>query len=306
MSFCSIPTAIAQKISFTLPVVPRVFLGVSQSKLTLSQAVDPTAPLRALWQGRNLLWQFTQRNVALRHKGSHLGLIWSLLNPLLMLGLNVFIFGYIFKSRFGNTPDESRLDFALGLFLGLTLFQLFSETLALAPTLIVSNPNLVKKVVFPLEILPAASVGSSLFHTSISLALVLVGVATLGPGLNWQIFWLPVVFLPLVPLALGIAWFFAALGVFLRDINQLVGVMSVAWMYSSAIVYSPALIPPGVWTVLRFNPLLLAVDLARDVVMWHEPVNFHHLAYLFALGGVVCVGGYSFFRKMSPAFADVL
>lgn len=253
-----------------------------------------------------MLWQFTLRNVELRHKGSHLGLIWSLLNPLLMLSLYVFIFGYIFNGRFKAGAAETKLEYALGMFLGLTIFQLFAETLAVSPTVIVTNPNLVKKVVFPLEILPAAAVGSSVFHTLISLSLVLLGIAFVGPGLTLDAAWLPVILAPLILAALGLAWFFAAIGVFLRDVNQVIGFISMALLYSSATFYSPSVLPPVAWMILRFNPLLLAIDLARNAVMWHQPLNMHHLFYLVAISLIICVGGYACFRKMSPAFADVL
>ena len=283
-----------------------MFLGVGLSRSKPSSAPDPFASVRALWRNRHLWWQFTLRNVELRHKGSHLGLIWSLLNPLLMLSLYVFIFGYIFNGRFQSGGAETKLEYALGIFLGLTIFQLFAETLAVSPTVIVTNPNLVKKVVFPLEILPAAAVGSSVFHTLISLCLVLLGIAWLGPGLTLHAAWLPLILAPLILAALGLAWLFAAIGVFLRDINQVIGFFSMALLYSSATFYSPTVLPPTAWMILRFNPILLAIDLSRDAVMWHQPLNMHHLSYLIAISLIICVGGLAFFRKMSPAFADVL
>ena len=152
-----------------------------------------------LWAHRELLWQFTLRNVEVRHKGSHLGLIWSFLNPLLMLGLYVRI--GIFGGSFGILPNESRVDYALGIFLGLTLFHFVSEVLGIAPSIIVGNPNFVKKVVFPLEILPAANVGGAIFHMLISLALVLLSIVIFGTSLSFGVLWLPVIILPLWPWA---------------------------------------------------------------------------------------------------------
>lgn len=260
----------------------------------------------SLWRYRQLFWQFTIRNLELRHKGSHLGFLWSLLNPLLMLGLYVFIFGYIFGSKFNGLPNETTVDYALALFLGLTLFQFIAEVLATAPTVIVANPNFVKKVVFPLEVLPAAIVGSSFFHLLISLGLVLTGVATLGPGLNVKLLWLPLILIPLLPFGLGLAWLLGAIGVFFRDIAQLVGFLSMAWMYASAIFFSVHLIPPLAWTFLKFNPLLHAVDLARSAVMWDSPINPVHLGYLWIFSFGLCGVGHWFFRKTAPAFADVL
>ena len=263
-------------------------------------------PAGALWRHRHLLWQFTKRNIELRHKGSHLGFIWSVLNPLLMLGLYVCVFGYIFGGRFRESPNETTLDYALALLIGLSIHQFFAEILAVAPTVIVANPNFVKKVVFPLEILPAAAVCSALWHMFISLTLVVIGVATIGPGLGFKLLWLPVIVLALVPLALGLAWLLAAAGVFFRDIGQLTGFFSVVLMYASAIFFPFRVIPPAVWAVLRFNPLLLGINLARNAVLWHHPVNLMHLTYLVATGLVCFFLGYAAFRRGAPAFADVL
>lgn len=265
------------------------------------------APFAAdLWTHRELLWQFTLRNVELRHKGSHLGLIWSFLSPLLMLGLYVLVFGYIFGGSFGVLPGETRVDYALGVFLGLTLFQLLAETLGVSPTLIVSNPNFVKKVVFPLEILPAANVGAALFHMFISLALVTISLFLFGHSSTWGVLWLPVIVIPLILLCLGIAWFFSALGVFFRDVGQVMQFLTMAMMFSSAVFYSGQKIPHNAWVWMRFNPMLLAIELARNAALWQRPMNLNHLAYLYTLSLGACYLGHAAFRRMKPAFADVL
>lgn len=259
-----------------------------------------------LWTHRALLWQFTLRNVELRHKGSHLGLAWSFLSPLLMLGLYVLVFGYIFGGSFGVLPGETRVDYALGVFLGLSIFNLLAETLGVSPTLIVGNPNFVKKVVFPLEILPAASVGAALFHMFISLALILVSFLLFGRGVDWGILWLPVLLIPLILLCLGIAWFFSALGVFFRDVGQIMQFITMALMFSSAVFYSAQKIPHAAWVWMRFNPILLAIELTRDATLWQRPLDYNHLAYLYAISLAACYLGHLAFRKMKPAFADVL
>jgi lipopolysaccharide transport system permease protein len=258
-----------------------------------------------LWTHRDLLWQFTLRNVELRHKGSHLGLIWSFLNPLLMLGLYVLVFGYIFGGTFGVLPGESRADYALGIFIGLILYHFLAEVLGLAPMLIVGNPNFVKKVVFPLEILPAATVGGALVHLLISLGLALASLLIINHHIALTVLWLPVIVLPLILLALGCGWFFAALGVFFRDTNQIMQFVATILLWASGVFYS-AQHYAAAWKYLRFNPVLLAIDLARDAVLWSRPVNGQHLAYLYATGFVACWLGHLAFRRMKPAFADVL
>lgn len=259
-----------------------------------------------LWSNRMLFWQFLLRNVELRHKGSHLGLLWSSLNPLLMLALYVTVFGYILPGKFGVLPTETKVDFALGIFLGLTMFQIVAETMAGSPTLIIGNANLVKKVIFPLEILPAASVGAAFFHTCISLVLALLGILFFGPGLALNALWVPVILVPLILLCLGISWFFSALGVFFRDIGQVMQFATQALMFASAVMYSAEKAPANVWAYLRFNPVLLAIELTRNAALWQRPLNLHQLAYLYAFGLATCYLGYAAFRRMKPAFADVL
>ena len=262
-----------------------------------------------LWRHRDLLWQFTRRNFELTLRGSHLGLIWSFLNPLLMLGLYVFVFGFIFGGHFGVVASETATDYALGVFLGLTIFGLIAETIAMAPMIIASSPNFVKKVVFPLEVLPAATVGASIGRMLIGLAFALIGIILFGPGWHSGLLWLPVIILPVILGCLGLAWLISSLGVFIQDIGQLMAFMAQVVMYSSAVFYSAARIhekAPYAWPFLRLNPVLLAIELTRDAALWHQPTNLRHLGYLYVCGFVTCWIGYVLFRKLKPAFADVL
>src|SRR5664280_1005162 len=282
-----------------------------QSRFTListafSLDMQIPSPVSDLWRHRELLWQFTLRNIELRHKGSYLGFVWSFLNPLLLLALYVFVFGYIFGGTFGEGPQETKLDYALGLFTGLTIIQLLAEVIGVSPAIFVSQPNFVKKVVFPLEILPVASVGASVFHFLISLALVALGVVTVGPGLSWSALWLPVIIFPIVLFALGLAWFISSLAVFFRDIGPVTPVLIQALMYSSAIFFPAKIIKGTAWAILRLNPLLHAAELARDALLWHHALNLRHLGYLWATGIFTCWLGYVAFRKMKAVFADIL
>jgi lipopolysaccharide transport system permease protein len=265
------------------------------------------APFHDLWRHRHLLWQFTRRNFELTIRGSHLGLIWSLLNPLLLMALYVGVFGFIFGGSYGVMAGESRMDYAMGIFLSLSIFNLVSEVICVAPTIIISNPNFVKKVVFPLEILPAAAVGATTLRFLISIALVFVAIAIGGVHTSWQALWLLPILLPLLLMSLGLSWLISALGVLIRDIGQLTIFLSQALLYASAVFYSTRVIPHhGVWTLLHYNPLLQAVDLARDVVLWQVPVNGSHLSYLYGCSIVIFVSGHAAFRRLKPAFADIL
>jgi lipopolysaccharide transport system permease protein len=223
-----------------------------------------------------------------------------------MLALYVLVFGYIFQGKFGVLPNETRADYGLGIFLGLSLFHFFSEILAASSTIIVSNPNFVKKVVFPLEILPAAAVCAALFHLLISLGLVVLGMLFFGHGISLGILWLPAIIIPLSLLGLGVSWILSAVGVFFRDINQIMQFMTAGLMFASAVFYSARKIPSEVWAFLKFNPLLLAIEIARDGTLWQRLPNFTHLSYLTATSLITCYLGYIAFRKMKPVFPDVL
>lgn len=264
-------------------------------------------PVYDLWKHRELLWQFTRRNFELTMKGSHLGLLWSFLNPLLLMALYVGVFGYIFEGKYGVIPHESHMDYAVGIFLSLTIFNLVAEVICVAPTVIISNPNFVKKVVFPLEVLPAAAVGASIIRFLISIMLVFLAIWVGGVHTSWEALWLLVIIFPVLLLSFGASWCISALGVFIRDIGQITTFLSQALLYASAVFYSATVIPhDGLWRFLYYNPLLHAVDLARNVVLWHTPINYLHLLYLYIASLMIFFFGHSLFRRLKPAFADVL
>lgn len=254
----------------------------------------------------SLWWQFTLRNVELRHKGSYLGFIWAVLNPLIMLALYVLVFGYIFGGKFGTVPGENAIDYGLGIFLGLALYNFASEVICVAPTVIADNANFVKKVVFPLEVLPASTAGAAVVHLLITLILVAVGAVCFGRGLPASAPLLLVVLVPLILGCLGLAWLFSALGVFLRDIRQVLPALTTGLMFASAIFYSHAKIPATAWMFLRFNPMIHAVENARALMLWGTPVHGYGLLYLYGTALLSLAFGWWTFRKLKPAFADVL
>lgn len=275
---------------------------------SLFHLLNPWHIVRTVWRHRELAWQFAIREIELRHKGSRLGAIWALMNPLSMLLLYWFIFGLIFKSKFGILANETQFDFVLAMFFGLAMFQVFAETLAWGPIVIASNPNFVKKVVFPLEVLPVAKIGDGAYHLGISLLLVIVGSLFSSVGLGWSVLWLPVLVLPLLMTALGIAWGLAAIGVFVRDIQQLVPLLATALQFASAVMFAPEKMSdvPYAWQILRFNPLLQILDLGRRVVLWHQPMNLVWLAYVYLFGLLALALGYACFMLLRRSFAEVI
>jgi lipopolysaccharide transport system permease protein len=277
--------------------------------LATALILDPLKMVGGLWTRRELIGQFTRRNIELKHRGSRLGAFWALINPLSMLGLYYVVFGVIYNTKFNVLPGETALDVLLAMFLGLSLFHAFSETLAWAPGLITTNPNFVKKVVFPLEVLPVAQIGAAAFHLAVGLSLVLVGSVFGTAGLSWHALWLPVLVLPLLLLSLGMAWLLAAAGVFLRDIGQLSAFAVTLLLFASAVMFPATMIArqsPELWTLLRLNPLLQIVDLARNVVLWHQPMPLDWLAYVYACSLAVFAGGAVFFALLRRSFAEAI
>lgn len=274
-------------------------IGATGSRETKSVVLN-------LWRHRRLLWQFTLRNVELRHKGSHLGLAWSFLNPLLLLALYVFVFGYIFGGKFQTHGEESRIEYGMIVFLGLAIYHFIAEVIGVSPTLVLGNPNFVKKVVFPLEILPAASVGTAVFHFGITLGLVFIGAWLAGLNITITAMWLPVVLLPAVAMALGVALLLSALGVFWRDVGQVTQFVLLALMFASAVFYPVSQIPPTAWAFLKFNPLLHVISEARSVTFWNGAPSAMHLGYLYACGIATLAIGGAAFRRLRGSFADVL
>lgn len=254
---------------------------------------------------RELAWQFTRRAIEVRTRGSRLGHVWALLTPLSMWALYFFVFGIVYEQRFGELAGETRYDFSLALFMGLGLFHVFTETLSAAPGLIVANPNFVKKVVFPLEVLPVAQVGAALFHFSVSLGLVLIGSVFSTAGLSWHVLWLPVLVAPLLMFAMGVAWLLSALGVFLRDVGQITAFFATLLLFASAVMYPPTKIPAG-FEWLHYNPLLQIVSQVRRVALWHMAVDWSWLLYVYACGAITLTVGAVFFSLLRKSFAEVL
>lgn len=267
------------------------------------------SPILTLFQKRELLWQFLLRNVKSKHRGSVLGALWLIVNPLLMLSLYVFAFGMVFGGRFTDSPDESTVDFALGVFLGLNILNLIQGMIGASPTIIVSQPNFVKKVVFPLEILPAAFVGAFAYDLLIGFGLCLFGITVFGPGINSAVLYVPLIIGPVFLIALGLAWLLSALGVFIRDIGQLGSFLGLALLYSSGVFYSATkaeTTAPAIWKFLQWNPLLQVIDGLRQVVLWGGQPEWTSIGYTWIFGFVVLFTGSWFFNRLRPAFADVL
>jgi lipopolysaccharide transport system permease protein len=262
--------------------------------------------LKIFTQHRYLLWQFTKRQIEQRHKGSLLGMLWNVLHPLIMMAIYTVVFGLIFKGSYQGVENQSTLDYALGIFLSLTIFQMLADVIVVSPMTILGQPNLVKKVVFPLEILPLANVAMSLYQFGIGLVITLIGVCTIGQGLSIHSILFLVAIIPVIPLAIGIAFLLSSLGVFLRDLQHLAPSLSLILMYSSAVFYSVKMIPDSIWIFVKYNPLLHIVEQARGTLLWHQPLDLKSVSYSLSFGLVILGIGLLSFKKLKSEFADII
>ena len=272
-----------------------------------AQSTTLVALAKSLWRNRQLIVQMTKREVVGRYQGSALGLAWSLLNPVFMLVVYTFVFSEIFKLRWaGVGSDDSKTQFAVVLFVGMIVLGLFSEVLNRAPGLILSNVNYVKKVVFPIEILPVIAMGAALFHSLISFCVLLTAFALFNGYLHWTVVFFPLVLLPLVILTVGLAWMLASLGVFLRDVGQTIGIITTVLMFLSPVFYPVAAVPEKARPFIMANPLTFIIEQAREVLIWGHLPNSLGLGIYTLAATVVAWAGYAWFQKTRKGFADVL
>jgi lipopolysaccharide transport system permease protein len=266
----------------------------------------PSELVRSIWCHRRLIQQMTWREVVGRYKGSIFGLAWSFFNPLMMLVVYTFVFSVIFKVRWGVEAVENKTDFALVLFIGLIIHALFSEVLNRAPALILSNTNYVKKVIFPLEILTVINLGAALFHALISVIVLLVVFVLLNGPPNWTALYAPLTLLPLLPLTLGFGWILASLGVYLRDIAQVIGIVTTALLFLAPVFYPAIALPEVYQSIMYINPLTFPIEQTRAVIIFGESPNWTGLAIYMVISMTISCIGFWWFQKTRRGFADVI
>jgi len=261
---------------------------------------------RSYWRNQDLIWQMTKRDVIGRYRGSIMGLAWSFFNPVLMLVVYTFVFSVVFKARWGGGGEENKTDFAIILFVGMIVHGLFAECVNRAPGLIVGNANYVKRVVFPLEILPFIAMGSTLFHTAISLAVLLGFYFLLHAQIHWTVVLLPFILLPLIVATLGLTWVLASLGVFIRDIGQATGILTMILLFLSPVFFPVSALPPRYQLWMQLNPLTFIIEEARNALIWGQLPNWTGWCIYAAISLVLAWIGFWWFQRTRKGFADVI
>jgi lipopolysaccharide transport system permease protein len=270
-------------------------------------SASPIEMAASVWRHRSLIFQMTKREVVGRYRGSVMGLGWSLFHPLVMLTIYTFVFSIVFRARWPGMADNgSMADFALVLFAGLILHGIFAECVNRAPTLILSNVNYVKKVVFPLEILPWVAMGSAVFHGAISTVVLIVALLFTHWALPWTVALFPLVLLPLLCATIGAAWFLSSLGVYIRDIAQTTGIVTTILLFVSPVFFPLSSVPIQLQTWMKLNPLTFVIEAGRNVLVLGH--GFDWIGWIWYLLGSLAIawGGFWWFQKTRKGFADVI
>lgn len=265
----------------------------------------PKEMLASLWRHRELIKASAKREVLGRYRGSTMGLLWSFFNPLFMLAVYTFVFSEVFKARW-SAGSESKSEFALVLFAGLMVFNLFAECINRAPGLIITNVNYVKKVVFPLEILPFVAMLSALFHGAVSLGVWLLAYQVLLGIPHPTVFFLPLVIIPFILFIMGLSWMLASLGVYLRDVSQFISILTTVIMFLSPIFYPASTLPEAYRYLIYVNPLTPVIEQTRALLYFGMPLDFTMLAAYWLASFIIAWLGFAWFQKTRKGFADVL
>ena len=261
-------------------------------------------PLWQLPSRAELIFSFAKRELLGRYKGSALGIAWAVLTPVVMIAIFTFIFAGIFGARFG--ANDSHWDYALYLFCGLLPWTMFQEAMQQSANTIVVHSNLVKRVVFPLEALPAAQVFAALGTQLFATIGLLIATIIIRQRLELTGLWLPVLLIPQLLFALGSAWLIASLGVFLRDITQGITLLLMAWMYLTPIIYPESIVPERFRTFIKLNPFTALVRNYRRIFLDGAAPDWQGLAYFTVFALVIFVFGYWWFARTRKSFADVV
>lgn len=261
--------------------------------------------LSSIRKNAPLIWRLSKRDVEMRYRGTFLGLLWAVFIPVLLLFVYTFVFSVVFEARWGGDSD-GKGNFALMLFCGLLFFNLFSECIGRAPTLILSNSVYVKKVVFPLEILPVVVVLSALFNFALSYAVFFIGYTFICGMPGWGLFSAPLFLIPFCLLLLGFSYFLASLGVYIRDLNQVIGVVIMVLMFLSPIFYPLSALPEDYQWLVQLSPVTIIIEAARKVVFEEELPNLVLMLSYTVVSIAVLLLGYLWFKKTQKGFADVI
>lgn len=286
----------------------------------IAENLRPSSVWRVLTRRSGLIAQFASRDILERHRGAYLGILWNLAQPLITLAIYTFVFGFVFKSSWdeaANVPQAAAgqhvvtrsagiIGFVLPFFVGHAIFHFFAESTNRAPFTVAGRPNLVKKVMFPVEILPVVSVIAATVYPIVALSALVIAEIIFTGGLPWTVVLFPLCIAPLVPLCLGISWLLAGMGAYIRDVRQITGVCTHLLMFLSPVFYSIDRIPEAWHGVYRLNPLVTIIESSRSVMLWGEQPNWLRLGVVMVGSLIVMQVGFAAFMRMRRGLGDVV
>ena len=268
----------------------------------MSPVLNPLRAINEIYQFRYLIGQLVKRDVLLRYRGAFFGVLWVFLAPLIMLVVFAYVFGQIFQSRWPATEGE--IPFWLMLYCGLIVFNLFAETVSRSPNAVRSYPSYVKKVIFPLHILPLVPTGAALVHAAFNFGIFVCALLWFD-ALHLEVFLIPVVIIPVLFFATGLSWFLAAWGVFIKDMTQIVPIFVQLMMFLSPVFYPVSAVPAALRPLYQNNPLSVVIEVSRSLVVGH-PVEWSGWLVVLLTSILASMLGYAFFKHSRDEFADVL
>jgi lipopolysaccharide transport system permease protein len=263
-----------------------------------------TYPVWNMWRNRGLIRSMVRRDILGRYRGSFGGVFWTVLNPLLLMLTYCFVFGVVLRTRFAGDPRHST--FVLYFLAGMLPWLPFSEAVGRAPSVMMEHRNFVKRLVFPLDTLPVNLTVAGLITEAFAVSIFLVFLVIWRGALPASLVWLPALLVPQVLLTLGLCWFLAGLGVYVRDLGQINGFLLTVWFFLTPICYPEASLPAGAMWLLSKNPLFVLVRGYRAILLEPGPPAFGPLWKLWLLSAAVFILGHAWFFKLRKTFADVL
>jgi lipopolysaccharide transport system permease protein len=273
--------------------------------LMQTHSLSISSYLATIAKYRDLIAQLIRREFQIRFRGATLGVLWAIITPFVTVLMFAFVFGVIFKSRWGGTGTSTE-SFIIIVLIGMTVHGILAEALGRAPTAILGQPTYVKKVVFPLEIIPIVVTANAVLNAAITLLVVLTASAIVHGGLETTVLLLPIVLLPYVVLIAGVVLFVSAIGVYIRDMSQIVTLVTMLTLFLSPIFYPISAVPEGYRFLLYLNPLTFIVEQTREVALFGHLPDWAGLAVYALLAFLFAWLGYCWFQKSRNGFADVI
>jgi len=275
--------------------------------MSLAQLLSPITLIGNMRANSSLVMQFSKRELMAKNKGSSLGIVWTIAHPLIMLAVYTFVFAVVWQARWGVGEGESKAQFAISVFCGLIVFDVFASCVGPSTSLIVYNSNFVKKVIFPLEVLPVSLLGAGLCVGAISTSILLIANAVFNSKVSETMYMFPLVLIPLMAWTMGLSWLVASLGVYLRDLRQIVtGVLLPVFFFATPIFYPPERVPEEFGWIVTWNPLAPVIDASRRTLLYGQVPDWTALGVVTLAGLIVLQLGFAFFMKSKRSFADVL